>query len=149
MKIPSCVLWQLTKKWNAHLVKNNGQQFSYDPMNLTNLHNASSSSANDQVIGLVGRKDKGKKGVKRVITLLQKHKSHNKVIKRKDNSPSALYCSKMELKKGMRRVGKVVKGLPLISERTRKIALKRLQRLHVACRPLVKGVAAKKEQEKK
>jgi len=130
------------------LVKFNGEQFSTDPLNLTNLHNASAAGCNNQAIGLVGRKDKGKKGVKRVITLLQNHKSHNKITKAKKNSQSGNAIAKVELKRGMNRIGKVVKGLPYISERTRKIALKRLQRLHVATRPIVKGAVAKKEEKK-
>ena len=148
MKIPSCVVWELTKKWNSHLVQFNGQQFSYDPLNLTNLHNAASSSANEHAIGLVGRKDKGKKGVKRVITLLQKHKQHNKLAKRKQNSQSKLLYSHIDLKRGMNRIGKVVKALPYVPERTKNIALKRLQRLHVALRPQVKGAAPKNIEKK-
>ena len=148
MKIPSCVVWQLTKKWNCNLVKFNGQQFSYDPLNLTNLHNASASGTNDQAIGLVGRKEKGKKAFRRVFTLLQKHKEHNKVSKRNPKSQSALAYSRNDLRRGMKRLGKVVQGLPNVNERTRKLALKRLQRLHVAYRSHVKGVAVKKEEKK-
>ena len=140
MKIPSSVVWQLTKKWNSKLVKFNGQQFSHDPLNLTNLHNASSSGySNDQAIGLTSRKEKAKKGSRRVITLLQKHKSHNKIAKRRQASTSKLNNSVVDLKRGINRIGKVVKGLSNISERTRRIALRRVQRLHVATRPAVKG----------
>jgi hypothetical protein len=120
---------------------------------LTNLHNASAAGlANDNAIGLHGSKVLGKKkGPKKVVTLLQKHKNHNRFTKKKKNSQSALLYSKNDLKKGMKRAGKIVKNLPHISERTRKIALKRLQRLHVALRPKVQGVAllTKKEAEKK
>ncbi len=129
------------------MVKFNGNQFSHDPMNLTNFHNASSAGTNDNAIGLQGRKDKAKKGTKRVITLLQNHKSHNKISKKKNASQSKLGASVTELKKGINRIGKVVKGLSFVNERTRKLALKRLQRLHVATRPTVKG--AKKAEEKK
>lgn len=127
MKIPSCVLWKLTKKWNSYLVKTNGQQFTRDPLSLTNLHNATSSGiSNDGAIGLQARKEKGKKGFKKVVTLLQKHKSHNKISKKKKNTTSGLLYSKNELRRGFRRIGKVVKGLPNISEKNRKIALRRL-----------------------
>jgi hypothetical protein len=132
------------------LVKFNGQQFTHDPLSLTNLHNASQVGlSNNQAIGLQARKEKAKKGTKRVVSLLTAHKSHNKITKRKKNSTSGLLYSKSELRRGVNRIGKVVKGLSLVSERTRKLALKRLQRLHVATRPQVKGVASKKEQEKK
>lgn len=43
MKIPSDVMWQLTKKYNSNIVKFNGESFSHNPLNLTNLHNRSSS----------------------------------------------------------------------------------------------------------
>ncbi len=53
VKLPSSVLWQLTKKNNSFLVKFNGQTFSHDPLNLTGLHNASSSGlSNNQAVGV-------------------------------------------------------------------------------------------------
>lgn len=149
MKIPSAVVWQLTKKWNSFLVKANGQQFTRDPLNLTGLHNAADSGlANSGTLGLTAVNVKGKKGPKRVVTLLQKHKSHNKITKRKNNSQSSAQVSTIVLKRGINRIGKVVKGLSNITERTRKQALKRVARLHVATRPQVKGAAAKKEEKK-
>jgi large subunit ribosomal protein L28e len=149
MKIPSEVVWQLTKKYNSFLVKANGQQLTRDPLNLTGLHNASQSGlANSGAIGLSAVKAKGKKGTKSVVTLLQKHKTHNKIAKRKNNSQSGSLVSTITLKRGINRIGKVVKGLSNISERTRKQALRRLARLHVATRPQVKGAAAKKEEKK-
>ena len=147
MKIPSEVVWQLTKKYNSFLVKSNGQQLSRDPLNLTGFHNASQSGlVNAHSIGLSAQKVKGKKGTKSVVTLLQRHKSHNKIAKRKANSQSGNLVSTITLKRGINRIGKVVKGLSNISERTRKQALRRLARLHVATRPQVKG--AKKEEKK-
>jgi hypothetical protein len=144
MKIPNEVVWQLTKKWNSSLLKSNGQQFSRDPLNLTGLHNASSVNG---PLGLSAVNQKDKKGLKRVVTLLQKHKQHNKINK-KANSTSGLLASSVVLKKGINRIGKVVKGLQGVSERTRKQALRRLARLHVATRPHVKGATAKKEEKK-
>ena len=139
MRIPNSVVWQLTKKWNTHLVKFNGQQFTHDPLSLTNFHNASQAGlVNEQSIGLSGKNVEGKKGPKRVITLLQKHKNHNKITKSKKNSQSGLVASKIELKRGMNRIGKVVKGLSNISEKTRKLALQRLAKLHGSTRPIVK-----------
>lgn len=147
MKIPSSVLWQLTKKNNSFLVKYNGQTFSHDPLNLTGLHNASSSGlANDASIGLQSHVVKTKKGTRRAVTLLQKHKSHNKITKRRKNSASGLVYATQPLRRGMKRLGKIVKGLPVHSERVRKLALQRLRRLHVANRSIVKGT--KNEQKK-
>ena len=149
MKIPSSVVWQLTKKWNSQLVKFNGQHFTHDPLSLTNLHNASQVGlSNNQAIGLSSRKEKAKKGSRRVITLLQAHKSHNKITKSKKNSQSKLLASSIDLKRGINRIGKVVKGLSNVSDKNKKTALKRLQRLHVATRTHVKGGAAKKEEKK-
>lgn len=136
MKIPAPVVWQLTKRWNSQLVKFNGQQFTHDPLSLTNFHNASSSSE----VGLSSHKEKSKKkGSRRVITLLQKHKSNNKISKPKKNSQRRLQVSVVDLKRGINRVARAVQGLSHISEKTRKAALKRVQRLHVATRPHVKG----------
>merc|ERR1719183_7148 len=47
MKVPSCVLWGLTRKHSAFKVSRPGAKsrktiFSQDPHNLTNLHNQSS-----------------------------------------------------------------------------------------------------------
>lgn len=149
MKVPSSVLWQLTKKNNSFLVKFNRQQFSHDPLNLTGLHNASSSGlSNDGAIGLQAKKQKSKKATRGVLSLLQKHKSHNKITKRKKNSTTGLVYSNQPLKRGINRIGKIVKNLPTLTERVRRLALKRVQRLHVATRSHVKGVAAKKEEKK-
>ena len=151
MKIPSSVVWQLTKRWNSKLVKFNGQTFSHDPLSLTNLHNASQAGlSNDRSIGLTTIKEKAKKGKgqRNTVHLLQAHKSHNKITKRKKNSQSALLVSRVALKRGFNRIGKVVKGLSPVSERIRNLALKRLQRLHVATRPHVKGSAPKKAEKK-
>jgi large subunit ribosomal protein L28e len=109
MKLPSNVLWQLTKKNNAFLVKFNGQQFSHDPLNLTGLHNASSSGlTNDRSIGLQGTKVKAGKGTRPVLSLLQKHKSHNKIQKRRKASTSNLVYSSQKLRRGINRIGKIV-----------------------------------------
>ena len=149
MKIPTSVVWQLTKRWNSHLVTFNGQQFTHDPLSLTNLHNGSQAGlSNNQTIGLSAKKVQAKKGTRPVYTLLQSHKSHNKILKKKKTSSSGLAASTVQLRRGINRVGKVVKSLSNISEKTRRIALRRLQRLHVATRPHVKGGAAKKEEKK-
>jgi len=149
MKIPSSVVWQLTKKYNSYLVKFNGQTFSHDPLNLTNLHNGSSAGvSNDQAVGVHATKVKAKKGTKPSFTLLTKHKSHNKITKRKKNSTSGLVYATTKLSRGINRIGKTVKGLPLHSERQKRLALKRVQRLHVATRSHVKKAAAKKEEKK-
>ena len=148
MKIPSEVVWQLTKRWNSSIVKFNGQSFSSDPLNLTNFHNAASAGSNDHAVGISAVKEQGKKGTKRVFTIIQAHKTHNKVAKAKKNTKSGAYVSKTELRRGSRRIAKAVNGLNGVNDRTKRIALKRLQKLHAATRPIVKGAAAKKEEKK-
>ena len=149
MKIPSSVVWQLTKKYNSYLVKFNGQTFSHDPLNLTNLHNASSAGiSKDQAVGIHATKVKAKKASRPSFTLLTKHKSHNKITKRKKNSNSGLVYATNPLRRGVNRIAKTIKALPLHSERQKKLALKRVQRLHVATRLHVKKAAAKKDEKK-
>ena len=150
MKVPSSVVWQLTKKYNTFLVKANGQTFTHDPLSLTNLHNGSQAGlSNDRAIGLQSRKVQAKKAKRGVVTLLQAHKSHNRITKRKKNTRSGLGFSRQDLRRGFNRLGKTIKNLPLQSERVRRLALRRLAALHVANRPIVGGVAVKKEAEKK
>ena len=82
MKVPSCVLWSLTKKNNCFLAQQKGarvrsDQFTYDPMSLTNLHNASAAGfTNELGIGLVGEKSesKSKKDFRRDYVLKINHK---------------------------------------------------------------------------
>ncbi len=126
------------------MVKFNGQQWTHNPLSLTNFHNASQAAS---TVGLSAEKAKGKKGTKSVVTLHQAHKSHNKAP-RKAGSTSKLQVSRVVLKRGINRIGKVVKGLSNINNRVRVAALRRLRRLHVATRPIVKGGAAKKEEKK-
>lgn len=147
VKLPNSVLWQLTKKNNSFLVKYNGQQFSHDPFNLTGLHNASASGlSNNQAVSVQATKVKAKKATKAQFVLLNRHKSHNKIAKAKKNSTSGAVYSAQPVKRGVNRIAKVVKGLTHISERVRKLALKRVQRLHVATKSHVKGT---KNEEKK
>ena len=91
---------------------------------------------------------KSKKGTRKAVALLQKHKSHNKIQKRKKNSSSGLVYATNDLKRGMKRIGRIVKNLPQLTEKRRKLALKRLQKVQVANRSQVKGAAAKKEEKK-
>ena len=116
MKIPSEVEWQLTKKWNSNLVKFNGQQFTSNPLSLTNFHNASQSAS---PIGLSAEKviSPGKKGTKRTVLVRRVHKSHNKITKRKNNSNSRVNVSNVLLKRGLNRTAKFFTGLSSINKR--------------------------------
>ena len=145
MKIPSEVVWQLTKKWNSQLVKFNGQQWSSSSTSLTNFHNASQAAS---TIGLSAEKLNHKKGFKTVVTLSQVHKGRNFIAKRRFNTQRKLHTSNVVLKRGINRIGKVVNGISFINNRVRVTALRRLRRLHVSTRPIVKGGVAKKEEKK-
>jgi hypothetical protein len=135
MKVPSCVLWGLTKKFNAQLVKFQGNEFSHDPLNLTGLHNASSAgTCNDSGLGITLQRVKSKTGkkFKREYTVLQKHKSHNKQTKAKKDSQSGNLYSTVKVNHGPLRVNKMLKGISGISSLVRKQALHKLRRLHKA-----------------
>lgn len=148
MKLPNSVLWQLTKKYNTHIVKFNGHSFTSDPLSLTNMHNASQAGlSNDRAVGIVSRKVQAKKATRGVLTLLQAHKSHNRITKRKNNSTSGSAYSRQDLRRGFNRIGKTIMNMPLQSERVRKLALRRVQRLHIANRPIAGGVAKKEEKK--
>jgi len=108
--------------------------------------------ANDQAVGVQLSKIKSKKqkGSRRVFDILYKHKSHNKVAKRKNNTQSKLGHSVHSVKREVNRAAKVIKGLPGLTERRRKLALKRIQRLHASNRnTTVKPAADTKAAEKK
>ena len=148
VKLPNSVLWQLTKKNNSFLVKYNGQTFSHDPLNLTGLHNASQAGlSNNQAVGVQVTKVAAKKGKKASFHLLNRHKSHNKIAKAKKASTSGAVYSVQPVNRGVNKIAKVVKNLTHVSERVRKLALKRVQRRHVASRTHVKA-GAKKEEKK-
>jgi hypothetical protein len=108
--------------------------------------------ANDQAVGVQLSKIKSKKqkNPRRVFEILQKHKSHNKQLKRKANTQSKLGHSQHSVKREVNRAAKVVKGLLGLNERRRKIALKRIHRLHASNgNNTAKPAAAQKAEEKK
>lgn len=94
-------------------------------------------------------KSKKNKASRRVFDVLQKHKSHNKISKRKNNSQSKLGWSHHAVKRDVNAAAKVVKGLGSINEKNRKIALKRVRRLHASSsKPAAVAPAAKAAEQK-
>merc|ERR1712028_19298 len=79
MKVPSCVLWSLTKKHSAFIVQPKGHRsrmetFSKDPLNLTSLHNASAQGYTaDEAVGVTAERGESekKKDFRKVYHLLQ------------------------------------------------------------------------------
>ena len=141
MKVPNCVLWGLTKKTNSFIrkYKNNRSAFSVDPLNLTGLHNASSAGlSNDQSIGVHVEKVASKKGKgqKRVYNLLQKHKLYNKrrLTKKGGQSQAGPVYTVNRLGREAKRAGKTIQKVSNVSDANRRLALRRLARLHAAAR---------------
>ena len=133
MKVPSEVVWSLTKRWNAFVVKDRRvarNTFTRDPINVTNLHNASSAGlSNARQVSATLTKEKAKKGNRRVITLTQNHKQRNHIKKAKH---SGLVYSNVVVKKEVSRAAKAVKNFTHLSDAQKKRVLKRLQALHNA-----------------
>ena len=143
MKVPSCVLWGLTKRNSPFIrkYKNNRAQFSQDPLNLTGLHNASAEGlSNEHSVGLSVSKVASKKGKgqKRVFVLTQNHKQIHKrrLSKKGGDSQAGPSHSKYRLGREVNAASKSISKISGISEKARKLALKRLGRLHAASRPM-------------
>ena len=150
MKVPSCVLWSLTKKNNCFLVKQKGarcEEFSYDPMNLTGLNNASSAGfIAENGIGLNAEKaeSKSKKDFRRDYILKINHKSYHKTARvTKGNGAAGLSASTQRIKKGTAGAAKTIKGLTFANDKKKALLLKRLGKLHGATRVNVKGAGKK------
>ena len=147
MKVPSCVLWSLTKKNSAFIVRPKGSKsrnecFSKDALNLTGLHNASSQGfTNEQAIGLTSEKAEAKKKFNRVYVLRVGHKSYHKTNRVSKNTHGAAHqvASTQRIKKGTAHTAKTVKGLMFANDKKKALLLKRLGRLHNATRVHVKG----------
>ena len=156
MKVPSEVLWSLTKGHNAFKVQPNGSKarkecFSSDPQNLTNLHNASAQGFTSRGMGLTGSKAPSKSGkqFRRVYHLRVGHKSYHSTkdaigaTMKKTTSATGLNASNISIKRQTARAAKVIGGLTAINEKRRTLLYRRLGRLHRAFR-VVGAAAAKK-----
>lgn len=148
MKVPSCVLWQLTKKNSCFLRRPTGSKsrldaFSYDPLNLTGLHNASSqgfTAENAVGLGMNKAESKSKKTFNREYVLRINHKSYhknNKVLKNK-NGQAGLVHTTQRIKHGTNQAARTIKGLHHTTDAKKALLLKRLGRLHAASRAQVK-----------
>ena len=148
---PNCVLWALTKKHSAFKRQQPGARarhecFSADPMNLTNMHNASSQGfTSDNAIGLQCNKAESasKKGFRREYSLLVAHKSTNG-RKAKKNSAAGLHHSNQNIRRGTAHAAKSIQGLTFCTSTRKALLLRRLGRLHGASRDIVKNASSKK-----
>ena len=128
MVVPSSVVWQVIKKNNAFLVKRGrkGEQFTKDPLSISNRFNASDSGlSNYNAISVSGSTESAKKTNRRVFTLNLKHGGHHSAKK----TAGAVY-SKTAVKKEVNRMAKVINSLQGITEDKRQKLLERVHRLH-------------------
>ena len=128
MKVPSCVVWQVTKKYNAYLVKRGrlGETWTSDPTSIFNRHCASDSGiANDHAVSITARKEKAKTTHRRVFDLNIRHAGHH-VAK----STAGAAVSRTTVKKEVGRLAKVVNSLQGITEEKRQKLLSRVSKLH-------------------
>ena len=81
-----------------------------------------------------------------MFEVLQKHKTHNMIKTKKKDSQSKLGYSVTTVKREVNHTAKVVRNLPHVKERTRKVALRRLYRLHSSTKS--NKAEAKKDERK-
>ena len=131
------VIWGITKKRNANLVKFNGNQWSKSPFSHSGFHNASSAA---NTVGVVGKKElNDKKNVRRVFTLTLKHKRRNGIQKRKVGSQSKPGYSVHEVRREVNHTAKTIKALSWVDERERSALLRRLARSSRSIKSTQKG----------
>jgi hypothetical protein len=151
MKVPSCVLWQLTKHNSAFIVSQKGAKsrnecFSNDPLNLSGQHNASSQGyTEDCAYGLSAEKGKSKKGAsfRKVFNLSVAHnQTRGRKTISKGSSSVGSKVTTSALKRNANHAAKVIKGLPFANEKKKAQLLRRLGKLNNA---LTENVAKKAE----
>ena len=142
MKVPSCVLWHLTKKHSAFVVQPKGAKsrkecFNSSVMNLTGLHNQSACTSE---YGLNGTKvaSASKKGTRHCVELSIAHNDYHHSKKSKvlsdKTGQAGLHHSTVTIKKGSKHAAKTIKGLNLVSDKKRALLLTRLAKIHGAQR---------------
>lgn len=147
VKVPSCVLWQLTKKNSRFIVqqkgaKARGDQFSCDPLNATGFHNASAQGyTTEGAVGIAASlvkskpsKKKGKKssgtGFRKVFTVSVTHKqTHAAKAISKGTSTVGSSVNTSVCKRSAGRVAKVIQGIPTLNEKRKALLLRRLGKL--------------------
>ena len=131
MKQPACVLWALTKKNNAHLVKFNRNQWSSNPLNTTGFHCAS-QDASSVSVGAARHNTKKGFGVHYIVK--QAHAQHQG---RKKICKSGLVMSDVRTT-SVKHAVKAINGMQHASQKSKDMALRRLARQAAANRKDVK-----------
>ena len=130
MKIPSELLWGLTKNGTSFTVKRKTDTFTKDPCSISNLHNQSDSGiANNQAVSLGLHKKKAKNGHSRVFELRQRYNKchHNKKL-------AGVAYSNMKLTKEVHKAAAVIGKLKVTDAKKAKL-YQRLYRLHMGNNP--------------
>jgi hypothetical protein len=131
------LIWGMTKKRSAFLVKFNGNCWSKSPFSQTGFHNASESA---NTVGIAGKRElNDKKNVRRVFTLTLKHKRRNGIQKRKVGSQSKPSYSVHEVRREVNHTAKTIKALSWVDERERSALLRRLARSSRSIKSTQKG----------
>lgn len=126
MKVPSCVLWHLTKKSSAFVVQPKGSKarkecFSSDPLNATGLHNASAQGYTaEESVGVSAERGESekKKGFRKVFTVSESRDS------------TKLLASSKKLNKGAPKTAKYIQGLDYLTAKKKALLLKRVAKLN-------------------
>ena len=138
--VPSAVMWALTKKNHAFKVRFNFNDWSSHPNAMTGFHNATSTAS---VMGLSA--SKATTGKARATFNLVTSKKQRKSSGKKATQRCVAHNS-MPMRRGVKRVARVISNQSGFSKNTTRIALRRLQRIHNALRSNMPKVAAAKSE---
>ncbi|CAI2381035.1 unnamed protein product [Moneuplotes crassus] len=146
MTVGESVIWQVIKKNNAFLVKRGrkGEQFTKDPLSITNRFNASDSGLSNYnaiSISATTEASKSNKASRRVFNLNVRHGGHHSAKK-----TSGAVFSKTSVKKEVNRLVKVVNSLQGITEDKRQKLLNRVYKLHAGTRAYPLPAKEKKDE---
>lgn len=120
------LIWGMTKKRNAFLVKFNGNDWSKAPMAVSGFHNRTEAA---NTVGVTARKElNDKKNVRRVFTLTLKHKRVNGIQKRKVGSQRKPSYSVHEVRREVNHTAKTINSLSWVDAKERRALLYRLAR---------------------
>merc|ERR1712166_69064 len=139
MSVSQDLIWQLTKRNNANLVKFNGNMWSKAPLNSTGFHNASQSASTISIHGSQGPKAKRFDVVTKRICKNGIKKIAKCSTIRGDNTRQS--CSTVH------GAARTIKALVYQTHSARRNAYKRLQRVTNTSRANVHGAAVVKKAE--
>jgi hypothetical protein len=140
MSVSQDLIWQLTKRNNAHLVKFNENMFSRHPLNMTGFHNASQAAS---TVGVAS----GKNGKKIYVGIRHgaNHGINKKAVRKVATGSKADHSTTVHgTVSGARRA---INAEIFMTHSARRNALKRLQRVAHSTRTNVNGMAAIKARD--